>query len=96
MDRVIQRWQELRTNVLSIDNIFSIIDDAVLLLDEAEKRNFERWPILGEYVWPNTEPYPETYIEEIDRLKSWLEERAYWMDDNIHSLHDVHSSYYGF
>jgi hypothetical protein len=66
-----------------MENIFSVIDNAVLLLDEAQQRNFERWPVLGIYVWPNTEPYPETYAGEITNLKTWITERAAWMDDNM-------------
>ena len=82
-NKAIQRWRELRTGVLSMENIFSVIDNAVLLLDEAQQRNFERWPVLGIYVWPNTEPYPETYAGEITNLKTWITERAAWMDDNM-------------
>ena len=84
--KAIQRWQELRAGVLSLDNIFSLIDNAVFLLNEAQQRNFERWPILGIYVWPNTEPYPEIYEGEITNLKTWIAERATWMDNNIYTI----------
>lgn len=86
-NRLIRRWGELRQDILSMKNIFSLIDDSIYLLDEARQRNFERWPILGQYVWPNPEPVAQTYEEEIDQLKTWLEQRAAWMDANIHTIH---------
>jgi hypothetical protein len=48
--------------------------------------NFDRWDILGKYVWPNPEPYCKTYKEEIEKLKNWLITRSNWIDENINSL----------
>lgn len=48
-------------------------------LDEAQARNFQRWPILGVPVWPNA-VWPATYAEEVQYLVNWLDSRARWMD----------------
>jgi hypothetical protein len=43
-------------------------------------RNFDYWPILGIYVWPNPQPIPSNYEGEILALKSWIALRLGWMD----------------
>ena len=54
--KVAQRYTELRSNVFSEENINSIIDSSVSFLGEAIERNFSKWPILGNYVWPHIIP----------------------------------------
>ncbi|OQX78441.1 MAG: hypothetical protein B6D61_05465 [Bacteroidetes bacterium 4484_249] len=81
-----KRWFELRNNVLSHENINGLIDSTYKLLSEAQKKNFERWPILGRKVWPNRRPVPKTYDAEIDALKSWIDRRLNWMDADIEKL----------
>jgi spore coat protein CotH len=80
------RWKQLRKNVLSDENILSIIESNKESLSEAQVRNFNRWDILGKYIWPNPEPYSETYEEEIKKLENWLLTRAEWIDNSIDSL----------
>ena len=77
------RWTFLRRDVLSDVWFDQYIDSVALLLDESQTRNFTRWPILGQYVWPNPWPYPATYAEEISSLKSWIHLRLAWMDANL-------------
>ncbi len=77
------RWTFLRDDILSDAWFDQYIDSVSLLLDESQARNFTLWPILGEYVWPNPWPYPETYAEEIASLKSWIHLRLAWMDANL-------------
>jgi len=72
--------------VLSDRNINKIIDSYAKELSEAQIRNFDKWIILGKCVWPNPKPYPETYEEEIKRLKHWLNYRCKWIDENIDLL----------
>jgi hypothetical protein len=67
-----------------------IIDSLAILLDEAQVRNFERWPILDEHVWPNV-IVGGTYEEEINYLKGWLNERLIWMDNNISGITSIGS-----
>lgn len=76
------RWAELRQTILSEDAVFSLIDSAAAIVDEAKDRNFERWPILGIYVWPNAF-IGDTYEEEIGFLKGWISERVDWVDEEI-------------
>lgn len=82
-NKLYERWWQVRHTVLDVDRLLNYIDDTAALLDEAQQRNFERWPVLGRYVWPN--PYiGYTYQDEIDYLKSWLQDRMEWMDDHLH------------
>lgn len=75
------RWSMFRANIYSDQSIMAIIDSCVYTLGPAVDRNFEKFNILGEYVWPAKEPIPETYAGEIDQLKSWTLDRLAWIDD---------------
>lgn len=83
-----ERWQELRNGPLHWDTINAVLDSMIDLTTEARVRNFQRWPILGVYVWPNYF-VGETYEEEIDFLKNWIYNRLVWMDDNMPEPVDV-------
>lgn len=74
------RWQALRKNLLSQTHLFAMIDSAAAGIDEAQRHNFQVWPILGSYVWPNAKPYEPDYGGEIRRVKEWLVMRMAWMD----------------
>lgn len=74
-----ERWIQLRKDRLSLGRIFTIVDSIAAHIDEAKQRNFERWPILGTYVWPNAY-VGATYADEISYLKTWLTWRVNWMD----------------
>ncbi len=73
------RWDDLRENVLSWQNIEHIIDSCVTLMGPAIDRNYEKWQVLGTYVWPNV-VWPETYEEEIAMLKIFITDRLPWLD----------------
>lgn len=72
------RWCTLeRAGVFS--GAAGMVDDVVGMIGtEAIARNFQRWPIIGQYVWPNFYVGP-TYQSEVDYLKTWLQERVAWM-----------------
>lgn len=76
------RWNALRNGPLHTDSLLQFIDDNATLLADAQARNFQRWPVLGQYVWPNSF-VGDTYEEEVDFLKDWLIDRLDWMDDNM-------------
>ena len=65
-----------------LDDIKNKIDEFAKYIDKSQKANFERWNILGVYVWPNP-VYDLTYEEEVERLKNWIEERMNWLNSNF-------------
>ncbi|MCC7301802.1 MAG: CotH kinase family protein [Bacteroidia bacterium] len=77
------QWSYWRTRMLDSVKLMTYIDSMALYLDESQQRNFARWPILGNYVWPNPSPIPATYQGEIDELKNWLWNRIVWLDANM-------------
>ena len=76
------RWQSLRLNELHLDTILNYIDTLNVHLNESQQRNFQKWPILGNYIWPNNY-VGNTYLDEIDYLKDWITNRIAWIDNNM-------------
>ena len=81
-DQINCRWNQLRNGPLHIDSLMQYIDARIAEMGDAPSRNFERWNILGQYVWPN-DFVGDTYEEEVDFLKTWLTTRLTWMDNNM-------------
>lgn len=80
-----QRWNSLRNNFLSNASVNSLIDSLQSHIGIAADRNFERWPTLGQYVWPNYY-IGQTYQDEIDYLRNWIITRMEWMDNELLSI----------
>ncbi len=85
-----KRWFELRENVLQTDILMGYIDSVALYLDEAQKRNFQRWPVLGEELWRSLPGWDErdTYQKEVDYLKNWFAAHLEWIDTQLASVPD--------
>ncbi|MCG9911319.1 MAG: CotH kinase family protein [Flavobacteriales bacterium] len=81
--RLYCRYTEFRNTFLSNAALAALADSMAAVLDESQVRNFERWPILGTYVWPNPNPIPTTYSGEISKLKQWFINRMAWLDGQI-------------
>jgi len=81
------RWSDLRTNILSDQNLQDRIDKITnfLIENNAPRRNFDKWSIIGKYVWPNNY-IGNNYTEEISYLKNWITKRVKWMDEAINSI----------
>ena len=77
------RWEDLRNSVLSTPVLHSWIDSVANYLNESQARNFQMWPILGTYVWPNPSPIPADWPGNIQELKDWITIRASWLDLNL-------------
>ena len=76
------RWFELREEAFSFDHICGLIDSLQNHIGDAADRNFETWPVLGEYIWPN-QFVGSNYQEEIDYLKNWIQDRLEYIDNHI-------------
>ena len=77
--RKIDRWFELRSDLFAPENLLRRIDEMALQLNESQERNFQRWPILGQHVWPNWY-VGETYEDEVNFMKKWIQRRIAWID----------------
>ena len=73
------RWWELRGKQFATTNLLGKIDALAAELGDAPLRNFKRWRILGRGVWPNWY-VGQTFADEVDWMKQWIEERAAWID----------------
>jgi hypothetical protein len=82
-DLATTRWKYLRENAFSNANIQALIDSLTGYIDEAQQRNFERWPILGVYVWPNYDWENNSYADEVAYFSNWLFARLTWLDGNF-------------
>ena len=79
LQRYIDRWSELRTNVLSNSNVLALIDRFAAEIAEAQKLNYQRWPTLGKKI--GTAFFVgQTWEEEVHWLKDWMVGRLAWID----------------
>lgn len=69
------RWEELRQDEFSIDNVFQTIDGMGAECAEAAERNFDRWGSVP--------PRNGSYQAELNFLKDWLERRILWIDSQF-------------
>lgn len=81
------RWLELRGGSLSNSTILQKIDSytETLSLSGGIQENFEKWPVLGQYVWPNNF-VGNSYEDEKNYLIEWIEDRLNWLDTEITEL----------
>jgi hypothetical protein len=80
-------WWELRGGPINLTAIHAYIDSTADVLDEAQQRNYQKWPILDEQIWPNP-VILHTYEAEVDHLKDWLAVRIGWLDANMPDVAD--------
>jgi hypothetical protein len=76
------RWTTLRQSTLSDTALTTYIDSVAAMLSVPAARHFQKWPILGNYVWPNNF-IGQSYQAEVNYLKTWVQNRTAWMDANM-------------
>ena len=84
INRLNCRWKEFRSSFLQQDSLFLWMDTQTDFLEESLDRNFERWDFIGNNIWFEPFPIPETYEGEISYMKTWIQERLEWMDANMY------------
>jgi hypothetical protein len=83
-NKIHNRYYQLRNSILSKEYLDHVIDSVALLLDEAQKRHYEKWKILGINVGtPEYGEQPLTFSGEIEKFKSWISRRLVWLDANM-------------
>lgn len=76
------RWEEHRAGPLNQDSIFALINENAAIVSPALERNFLRWPVFGEYVWPNAF-ISDSYPQSVSYLRSFISGRLDWLDENM-------------
>lgn len=67
------------SNYSELKNIPAFIDQMAKIMNDAQKRNFEKWNILNTSVWPNV-VVKGTYAGEVEYLKDYYTRRFNWLD----------------
>jgi hypothetical protein len=84
VDKLKERWNELKESHFSYPSIETKIDNLVFYLEQHNAIN------RNSKIWLNTNPHGhilfETHLEEIEYLKAWSAERLAWMDERINNL----------
>ena len=78
---LIDRWNNYRAGILSKEAIFGLIDSITTAIAPAIDRNYQIWPVIqyteyGQYVGL-------TYKDWVNEMKTWIEGRLLWIDENI-------------
>ena len=88
VNKLKERWNELRKKELSDENIFQMIQNYISILKNesgAIYRNYSKWNVIGKYLWPNNY-VGNSYESEIDYLIKWIAKRNNWLDKSINEL----------
>ena len=88
VNKLKERWNELRKKELSDENIFQMIQNYIYILKNesgAVYRNYSKWNVIGKYLWPNNY-VGNSYESEIDYLIKWISKRNNWLDKSINEL----------
>jgi hypothetical protein len=78
------RWTNFRQSFMQTDSIINWIIEDTAYLSDALQRNFEKWDyFIGESIWIEPDPIPQSYEEEISTMITWITNRLNWMDANM-------------
>src|SRR5262249_44893006 len=80
--RYIDRWGELRGNLFAPSNLLARVDEMAAELNQAQARNFQRWPIMGKLIKPSYF-VGNSYEAEVNWMKQWIRRRIAWIDSQF-------------
>ncbi len=81
-DEMKEYWHLGRNRGISNEELIAFIDSVATELDESQRLNFLRWPILNQYVHMNPVALG-SYNGELQRLKGFVTMRISWMDQKL-------------
>ena len=83
--RYVDRWSQFRTNVFATQTVLARVDEIAAQLQESQKRNFEKWPILGRSINPNYY-VGASYEDEVAWMKKYIQTRLDWIGAQFVSI----------
>lgn len=94
VDRICQRYRELRQDILSLDTLYGMIDGKRELLGDAVKRNYKVWgyvfqsSLLVGQDQDGEERDIESYEDAVAKLKESIKRRLEFLDGHMEELYD--------
>jgi hypothetical protein len=80
------RYRMHRKNVLSKENILTLIKFFDNNLEGDVALNFKKWPLMGRKIWP-AKYKTSTFKEELEVMKLWIDHRLVWLDKQWGGAH---------
>ena len=82
---LVKRWKELLKEQLSLTSLYSRIDSNCIHINSAQQRNFTRWNMF-ENPHEVRKFRVESFEQEIENVKKWIEQRVDWIDIEIRNM----------
>ena len=80
--RLLEIWKEVREGSINEQHLFDFINRHEENLQESQKLNFMRWPVMNELVQKNPVVWGG-YAAEVQNVRRFVSERLLWMDKKI-------------
>ncbi|MBO4891236.1 MAG: CotH kinase family protein [Prevotella sp.] len=80
--QMLEIWGEARQAGLNEENLFAFIDRWAAELEQSQRLNFLRWPVMNQKVQKNPVIWG-SYQAEVDNVKNFIKERLAWMDNKL-------------
>lgn len=80
--RLVEIWDEARQGGLTEENMVAYIDNMEQMLQQSQKLNFMRWPIMNTRVHQNPTTWG-SYTAEVQNVRRYMRERIAWMDKKL-------------
>jgi len=82
LNKVKDKWFELRKqDIISVENFEKHIDDNDKMINKEVSRNFERWPLNGEWYYDDN-----GYNQELDLMRDFVKIRIKQLDEYFNHL----------
>ncbi len=85
-DQLLITWIQARWTGIDAGNLCAYIDQQAQTLQQSQRLNFLRWPILNSNVHMNPTSRG-SYQAEVDYLKKYIENRVVWFDRKLKYVH---------
>ena len=80
--QLLEIWDEARRGGLTEDYLVEWIDSVETALQQSQRLNFMRWPIMNSYVHQNPRLWG-SYTKEVENVRRFMKERLAWMDRRL-------------
>jgi spore coat protein CotH len=85
--KLLEIWSKAREGGINEQHLLDFIDKQEEALQESQKLNFTRWPVMNELVQQNPMIWG-SYAAEVQNVRRFLSERLLWMDNKLGYVHN--------